>query len=637
MNAVIPPKRRDGKSSFVKLVTYVSFRDDIQYQETLSPDAPHVRASRSKEAVFDRLVDYIDRQAQPEMQSVIAEFDDGRQQVKCGDVVCETNCFSLETASAEMNIVAQQNTRCKDPVYHLILSWRREDCPGDGEVFDNARYCLKQLGLSEHQFVTAIHRNTDNLHCHIAVNRINPISFTAASLYNDADVLQKSCRRLEQKYGWTPDNGSWVVNENGDIVRAKREFKSAPRAARQLEYHADHESLYSYAVEHCQLKIDDVIRSPSVSWDDIHDILMSANLELRPKGEGLAIYARDSENLRPIRASSLHPDLTLSCLTERAGVFKPAPELKEFRDHHGQILLTNYIIESTYQPSLHARDRDARLERRIARAEARDDLQARYRAYKNCWVKPALPGGDAKIRFKSLSEEYAIRKRNVRQLPLDPLLKKMLYHGIVADRMIAMAALRVQLREERAMLKMMPEQRRQTYAQWVEQQALNHDVAAIAQLRGWASRAKENALMPSLSKNRVQCAVADDSAPYLIEGYDTLIHRDGSVGYAQQGRVVILDKGDRIELAHPFVNHGQDVVTAFCLAEKKCGEVLEVRGAKEFVRHAINLVPAFNQSGEKPLPLTHPVQRQWAGYNSSPDTPVSRLQSGPKYTPPKPH
>ena len=112
MIAEVPEKRRDGKSSFVKLVSYVTLRDNVEMSETLSPEKPFVRKSRSESAIFNDLVGYATRNALPESVDVIATFPDGRQQLRCGDVITETNCFSLATAATEMNMVGMQNTRC---------------------------------------------------------------------------------------------------------------------------------------------------------------------------------------------------------------------------------------------------------------------------------------------------------------------------------------------------------------------------------------------------------------------------------------------------------------------------------------------------------------------------------------------
>ena len=266
MLAVVAERRRDGKSSFVQLVSYTILRDDVEMSETLSPEKPFVRKSRSEDKIFNDLVGYATRNALPDSQDVIATFPDGRQQVRCDKVICETNCFSLATASTEMDMVAMQNTRCNDPVYHVILSWPESERPTPDQIFDSARHCLKRMGMEGHQYVFAIHDDTDNLHCHLTVNRINPVSYKAASLYNDHFTLDRCCRELELKNGWKHDNGPYKVNEDGAIVRNRSFYKSAPSAARQLEHFGDKESLFSYAVDNCRVKIDEVFLQPDYTW-----------------------------------------------------------------------------------------------------------------------------------------------------------------------------------------------------------------------------------------------------------------------------------------------------------------------------------------------------------------------------------
>ena len=627
----VADKRRDGKSSFVKLVTYVTIRDDVKMSETLSPDTPFVRQFRSNEANFANLIKYIDREASPDNESLIIEFPDGRQQIMSGDVRCETNCFSLQTAAAEMNAVAAQNRRTLDPVYHFILSWPVADNPQNSDIFDSARECLKQLGMADNQFVTAIHRDTDHVHCHVAVNRINPISYRAANLWNDIDTLHKTCRRLELKHNWLPTNGAWVV-EDGAIVRPVREFKNAPNKARQLEYYSDRESLFSYAVENCREALNDVFNNHRFTWNMVHDVLITAGLELRQKGGGLAIFDNsDNPVAVPVKASHLHPALTLSALEPRIGPFQISPEPQQPAPG---ALVVGYHAERHYNPSLHARDRDARMERREQRAADRDNLIAEYKAYRSNWVRPVLLKEDIRSRFKSLSDDFRKRRETI-SLVNDPLLRKMLCHALAFDRMVATSALRLELKSEREALRRSPEAQIKSYRQWVEARALEHDRAAIAQLRGWAYRAKRSDRTPALSDRVLKCAVADDIRPFNISGYDTRVNRDGAIYYQKDGSPAIVDKGAHIEIVGTTK---RDLVAAYCLAERKSGEVLEIRGRKAFLQEAVAALPDYHKVSGKPLPLSHPTQRQWAGYEKKqiqPEevAPKNSAQHTPGYKP----
>lgn len=141
----IPPKRRDGKSSFLKLVSYVVIRDEDKPDMPLEPEHPDWRRPKSTDELFNRLVDYVSRSGDEGAMHTLNIDDDGRQRVLFDGVLCETNNFSLATAAVEMNAVASQNTRCKDPVFHYILSWPTSDNPNQDEVFDSVRHTLKSL------------------------------------------------------------------------------------------------------------------------------------------------------------------------------------------------------------------------------------------------------------------------------------------------------------------------------------------------------------------------------------------------------------------------------------------------------------------------------------------------------------
>ncbi|HEY3591124.1 MAG TPA: TraI/MobA(P) family conjugative relaxase [Buttiauxella sp.] len=618
MIPIVPEKRKDGRSSFIQLVSYLTLREEEKPEISLSPENPYVRPSRSKEAIFDRLVDYLDRNASVADQTILGTFDDGTQQVKSGDVVCETNCFSLETASAEMNSVALQNTRCIDPVYHCILSWREEDKPTDQQVFDSARYCIQQLGMADHQYVFAIHNDTDNLHCHIAVNRINPVSYRATNLYKDVDTLHKACRHLELKHGFTPDNGAWEVNENKQVVRRQNDFKTIPRKAKQLEYYADSESLFSYAVGECRDNVGAIMAdAEKLNWDNLQGELNRAGLVLKRKGEGLAVFSLDDDTLVPIKASSLHPDLTLFCLEPHLGVFPTSTVTVDADNSSEPDTIIHVQPEYVYEPRFHARDLMARTERRMARANAREDLKARYQNYKSSWIKPKLDADAIKRRYQNESKRFAWQKARARIAIDDPLLRKLTYHIIEVERMKAMAGIRIAVKAERAAFKADPDNHRLSYRGWVELQAVNHDQAAISQLRGWAYRLKRSNRTPGISENGIRFAVSDDSRPLSIEGYQTRITRDGTVQYQQNGIVQLQDRGQYVEIAHPDAMDGQHLITSLVVAQTKSGEEMRFEGSAGFVRQSGDFVPWFNIETGSRLPLSDPHQRVMCGYDTS--------------------
>ncbi|EGZ8610207.1 TPA: TraI/MobA(P) family conjugative relaxase [Salmonella enterica subsp. enterica serovar Muenchen] len=623
----IAPKRRDGKSSFLKLVAYSVIRDEDKPDMPLEPDHPDWRRPNSKDEIFNRLLDYITRSGDESVMQTLSTDEYGRQRVLFDGVMCETNTFSLATAAVEMKAVALQNTRCIDPVLHYFLSWPVSDNPTQDEIFESVRHSLISFGMEEHQYVAAIHTDTNNIHCHIAVNRIHPVTYKAADDSFSQLKLQRALRELELKYNWTPTNGCYVVNQNKQIVWKKRDDIPVPQGAVAMEYYADQESLHSYAMRTCSDDMEKLIVKEELTWFELHKLLVRQGLKLGKKGEGLAIWSLDEKDITPIKASSLHPDLTLNCLEDDLGPFVQMEDVGRYtldeNDEGEDALIHMY----RYEPWLHKRDEGARAARREARAVARRELFDRYKKYSNGFKRPKMEGTEATIRFKALSNRYAWKKEQVRHVFDDPLIRKAVYRYLEAERQNEFEALKAQIKVERDAFYKNPANRKLTRQEWVARQALKQDQAAISCLRGWSYRYKRNALTPSLSENAIICSVADDIKPYDVQSYETSVNRDGTIQYRQNGVVVIQDKGERIEIADPYTQGGQHIAGAMVIAEEKSGEKLLFSGEPAFIGAACNLVPWFNEGGEKPLPLTDPQQRMMAGY----DKPETRSDNSDKF------
>lgn len=578
----------------MKLVSYLSQREDKPSAEGVVTDEPDAPRSSTKKASFDRLVDYIDRSGADDAPvRVLEQFPDGRQRVLAGDVACETNAFSLETAAAEMNMVAAQNRHIKDPVYHFIISWREEDKPTDAQAFDSAHYALKQLGMDSHQYVTAIHRDTDNVHAHVAVNRVNPLTYKAVNMWKDVEILQKSMRVLERHYGFQVDNGPWQLNADNLLVRPGLRYPSAPQGAAKRQIFSNQESLFHYAVEAVRDKINERFRSKEATWRNLHLTLHANGLGLREQGEGLVIY----NFLRPddleIKASSVHPSLTKRALVASLGAFEGPPAFESDDLYEG-----SYGIFKTYQPAFEVRDKGVRAERREARADAREALKQRYQAYRAGWEKPDLHVAQ---RRQEVAARYEDMKADVKRSHSDPLLRKLMYRVAEFERMQAMAALRIKLRQERQELAGKGLLRPLTYRAWVEQEALAGDTAAVSQLRGFVYREKRNARPLEDDQHRaIRLGQADDSRLYQVCSHTTQLRRNGTIEYLRDGVVGVVDKGDTLQVKPGFEDYDQSAnyLLAADLVTTKSGERAEILGDDHFVHRVLEAGCRINQSAQ---------------------------------------
>ncbi|APW48620.1 relaxase/mobilization nuclease domain-containing protein [Rhodoferax antarcticus] len=204
MVPVIPNQRKfksNAKSPFNDLVKYIT-KDarKITVAKELGIDGQQYEPT---EPGFTDLVNY-----------VVGDNEKNTDAHKC--IAIRTHrVVDITTASAEMAATSKENTRCKDPAYHVILSWPEHENPSPEDIFEAAEHAIKALGMADHQYVLAVHGNTDNTHCHISINRVHPVTFQARHIEWAKKTLHMAARESEIKHGWSHDNGIYIVDING--------------------------------------------------------------------------------------------------------------------------------------------------------------------------------------------------------------------------------------------------------------------------------------------------------------------------------------------------------------------------------------------------------------------------------------
>ena len=159
-----------------------------------------------------------------------------------GEKIAFTGCLNLisvDTATLQMNSLAFQNKRSADPVMHLLLSWRENENPTHEQVVEAVRIALDELCLSQCQAVYALHQNTDNMHLHICVNRIDPETTKAITPAGGwtRRAMERAARRIEHAQGWQTESNTWSeINEQGELVRKPYSLEnSVPQKVQDME------------------------------------------------------------------------------------------------------------------------------------------------------------------------------------------------------------------------------------------------------------------------------------------------------------------------------------------------------------------------------------------------------------------
>ena len=563
MLAKVPPKRNDSKSSFKSLQKYVESRDVID----------------------------------PETGEVIGWEKDS--------VAVETNCLDKDTAWREMLAVADMNGRVKDPVYHAVLSWRADENPTDEQMFEAGRAALKAVGLEEHQYLLAVHRDTDNIHLHMMANRVHPETYRAADMSRDYFKLDKCMREVELAQGWAHDNGPYAVHERGgkkvvdwaketpqEWHKEQREKKvKQPTKSKDFEYRTGNESLHTYAQGQPKQDAKEALSKPGATWQDLHQSLAKHGLELRPsndKKNAFRVHSKADPEIC-IKASSMAEELGGGKLVKRLGPWQePRPEIQQEKAKREY---------SDQRPKADPkRDPNAREEKRDERAAERRELRERYEAFIEEWKKAKAPARaamyeDQKQRRQALTEKHKSQRETIRASGLSTEQKKALYSVAAFDTAAKRAELNETIKGEREAFR---QERPQSFREWTADRAQEGDRAAMRQVRGWAYQDKRTA------KNMQQADAKAERGPHLgttdNEQHDpakprrvtdrvswVVDRKTGAVDYKVDDRDAFRDSGRRLDYTEQGRKDKDSIEAGLLLArEKFAGKALKVTGPDDF-------------------------------------------------------
>ena len=223
----------------------------------------------------------------------------------------------------EMIDLAEIARRSPQPVQHWIMSWREGEQPTSAQADRAARMFLDEMGLAEHQALYGLHRDTENWHLHLAVNRVHSETEKLATVNNgfDHEVAHRAIARIEHAQGWQrEDRGLFRVLQDGRVERGRprdeQERKPSVRA-RDFEERVGGRSAERVAIEDGAPAI-----RAARSWREVHQVLAEKGMRFERKGSGGILWVGD----QPVKASGAGRDCSMAALQKRLGEFQPAKD-----------------------------------------------------------------------------------------------------------------------------------------------------------------------------------------------------------------------------------------------------------------------------------------------------------------------
>ncbi len=419
------------------------------------------------------------------------------------DGVSVTNCYSDDPAKAILEVTHTQarNTRSAgDKTYHLIISFRAGENPG-AEVLRaiEARIC-EGLGFGEHQRVSALHTDTDNVHLHIAINKVHPGKLTILTPYNDYKVLAEVCKSLERDYGLEPDNHQ--CQKSGSENRAA-----------DMERHAGVESLLGWIQRECLADLN-----KAQDWAAFNSVLDSHGLRLMVRGNGFVFT--DGEGTY-VKGSSVSREFSKAKLETRFGSFQQDKTMQKTptqRRYEPRPVRSRFDTTELY-----------------ARYIAEQRLTAAARA--QTWTKAR----DRRLQLIETAKRTARLKRAVIKLVGGSAQAKRLLYALVSKSLRDnIAHINQKFRTDKESIQRL--HRRMTWADWLRAQAIQGDRHALA-----AMRARE-AAQSSLKGNTVAGTGQQAQSADAVEVMQDSITKKGTTIYVAGG-ATIRDDGTRIQVS----------------------------------------------------------------------------------------
>ncbi|WP_227654422.1 TraI/MobA(P) family conjugative relaxase [Klebsiella pneumoniae] len=514
-----------------------------------------------------------------------------------------TNCGTDDPADAAILIQATQaaNTRSKaEKTYHLVYSFAPCEQPDLETLHAIEDELCAAIGLDEHQRVSAVHIDTDNLHVHVAINKVHPTGLQNIEPYYDQFRLMEACERLEVEHGLqrtfhgleakqrhqnrdiellpakAPEQRDSLFREhlrnaydlsiseppeaktlNGlrKLSDTRLQKQSADRAepirigakVASVEAQSGIETLTGYAAR----ELAPAMRQ-ATSWQELHDAVAEHGLEVRQRGAGLVIGEPDLGIWA--KASNVGRDLSMKALTDRLGPFRPSARQAEAKVNRKRYEPRPRRPDNPTTAGLfnqYQRERQAAI---LARRQGLDQIKRESAAF------------TAQVRQWSQTERMLLKvagKGPTKRL-MYSTIKQQADASCQKNRQSADASRQALFKQTT-----MP-----TWADWLTQQAERGNAEALAVLRDREERTRRwnGELLTADRADKAKAVVLDKLKPKA--------RKDGTMAYSTIDGGMVIDRKTHVQAQKATTGAA---LVALELASKRFeGQALIVEGTDEF-------------------------------------------------------
>ena len=244
----------------------------------------------------------------------------------------------LQSQAAEMVALSQEAVKSKDPIDHWVLSWKANERPTPQQASEAAAIFIKQCGLEDHQYIIGLHDDTENMHLHIAVNRVHPDTCKVVKINKgfDKEAAHQAIAIIEKKQGWSvEENPRYRTNDLADLVidpttkrpqifTAGEKQQQPTTQAQAMEIQTGQKSAQRIGIENAA-----PIIANSTTWQELHAAMAEAGMQYQRKGSGAVVQV----GAELVKASNIDRKASLSALEKRLGPYQPSQVIQPIKNH----------------------------------------------------------------------------------------------------------------------------------------------------------------------------------------------------------------------------------------------------------------------------------------------------------------
>ena len=486
------------------------------------------------------------------------------------------NIFEPSMAIKEMEAIASENTLSKNPVFNCILSWRENEIPSHQQADEAVRIVLEEMGLEECQVHYALHRNTQNLHLHICVNRIHPETHRAIDPAHGwtKKAIERASRKIELAQGWPIEqSGRYTIAQGGEII------EKSPEDQKGLHLSQTGKDIEAHTGAKCAERIAQEIATPIIkkakSWEELHKELAENGIAYEKKCSGAILRIGDVV----IKASSASRDASIAKLEKRLGAFiERSEETVIKQQQHEQPI--EQVASSPKVKNAWMRYQDAKKDYLLIKKSAGGKLTERHKQ-----ERKQLLSQQSKERAVLLSVSWKGRGTELNQQR----------SVMSAEHKKAYLTLRDSQQEEREVFKKSCPPFFPSFKAWLSQEK---DATLSV-----AFRYPEQAILFS-GEEKGASASGSPTKQYDLRNYSAVFGgRERGVMYRKNGSSVadFIDYGRRIVLSSNRTE--ESVLAALQLASQKWGAV-QLGGTEDYKKLCVQIAAKHN------IKISNPELRQ---------------------------